>query len=126
MKQVVYQGPSDIRILTSDDVQTVGVEAGVFKKTEFYRDQPVEVDDSVHDALIENSDVFGKFATYEEADEPTGASDDSDDEAEVEVGKATASGSNQESTGTPTGGTSGGRVSGSTGRSTTGSSSRTR
>ena len=124
MKQVAYQGPADIRILTSDDVQTVGVEAGVFKKTEFYRDQPVEVDDSVADALIENDGVFGKFAVVEKADAEKAAQDD-EAEAEVEEGEATASGANTETTGTPSGTrSSGGRVAGSTARSTTGGSSR--
>jgi len=97
MKKVAYQGPADIRILTSEDVQTVGVEAGVFKKTEFYRGQAVEVDGSVADALIEHGDVFGKFAVVEAVDQEAQA------DQVAEVGEATATGSNQESTGTPSG-----------------------
>lgn len=100
MTKVAYQGPADIRILTSDDVQQVGVEAGVFKKTEFYRDQPVELDDSVANALIENGDVFGKFAVYEEAD----AKSATDEAAEpAEPGEATSTGANTTSDGSPSG-----------------------
>ena len=98
MKKVIYQGPADIRILTSDDVQQAGVEAGVFKKTEFFRNESVEVEDSVATALIENPDVFGKFAIHEEVAEAETA-----DAPEVEAGEPTSTGSHSTSEGSPSG-----------------------
>lgn len=68
-KQIVYRGSEDFRILDSEDLQKGGVEAGVFRKTEFPRYQPVDVEDAVANALIERSDLYGKFALHEVIDE---------------------------------------------------------
>lgn len=87
-KQVVYRGREDFRELTSDDVQKAGVEAGKLRKTSFARNEPVEVDDSVANALIENPELFGSFALYESADQPE--LDGVDEAASSERGEATS------------------------------------
>lgn len=99
MKKVVWLGAAHFRELSSADLQQAGVEAGVFSKTSFARRQPVEVEDSVAEALIENPRLFGKFGIHEDVAEDTQPA-----EAALEAGKASETGANQESTGTPSAG----------------------
>lgn len=87
-KQVVYRGRDDFRELNSDDVQKAGVEPGKLRKTSFPRNEPVEVEDSVADALIENPELFGSFALHESAEQP--ALDGVDEVTSAEKGEATS------------------------------------
>lgn len=69
MKKVMYKGRSSARVFNSEDLQKSGVEAGVFTEMTFPRNTPVEVEDVVADALIENPRLYDNFAIFEEIEE---------------------------------------------------------
>jgi hypothetical protein len=57
---IAYTGRADIRVLNAEDLKRLGVEG--FRKTEFKRNQEVEVDAEVAKALTEH-EVLGKQFT---------------------------------------------------------------
>jgi len=59
MAKVVYKGPFDIRELSAADLAKVGVPG--FRKTSFFRDEPIEVTDEVHVALTSHELFDGEF-----------------------------------------------------------------
>lgn len=63
MKNVAYVGRDDLRVLDGHDLNKADVSG--FHKTEFRRDEPVEVKNEVAEALTGRSDLFGNFIVVE-------------------------------------------------------------
>jgi hypothetical protein len=59
-KQIAYTGKADIRVLSAADLKLLGVED--FRKTEFKRNQTVEVEDNVAEALLGSKQLKGQFS----------------------------------------------------------------
>lgn len=118
MTQIVYKGTSDYRELSAEDLKKANVEG--FRKTSFAKGEPVEVDDAVATALVDNeSGMFeGEFEVYDEnAKSAKAGNSDGDDETPALVdAEPGASGS------TPDGST--GRGTSTAGASRSGVSSR--
>lgn len=62
---IAFQGPSHFRVLAAADLALAGVEG--FKKTEFPRRVPVEVEDRVAQAILERPKLYGNFKQQEPA-----------------------------------------------------------
>jgi len=128
--KVQYAGWEDIRELSASDL-----ESSNFKKTQFRRGVPTEVDDEAGQELLGNPQKFGKFEQVDEDEAPRTVDDDETGSPEgVEVSLTDPTGEESEgaanvtagsgdaaTTSTPTGGRGrrGGGTSGSTGTSRT-------
>lgn len=92
MAKVKFVGRDDLRILDAADLKKAEVEG--FRKTEFARFEAVEVSDEVAEALLDESEFFGKFELVEEdeapAEEPIAEAKKSSRKASTAPGEATA------------------------------------
>ena len=79
---IKYTGTSDFQEFGKADFDKAGVEGG--KKLRFARNEPVEVDDTLAEALISKEGLFGDFS-FEQADE-----EDDDTEPKSAAAKAKA------------------------------------
>lgn len=69
--------PADLRVLNKGDLTPLGLDDSVeFKKTEFWRGKPVEVDSSVASILLEHEAFKGQFEESASEEAPAKASTD--------------------------------------------------
>ena len=64
MTGIKFNGPEDIRVLDGHDLNRAGVEG--FHKTEFYKGQPVIVDEATAEGLMNNPELYGEFEIVED------------------------------------------------------------
>ena len=75
-KKVTYQGrTSTLRVLNKKDLVSLGLDEGSnFSQTEFWEDQPVEIDSAVADLLLSHEEFKGQFKEVEQ-DAPAAEAD---------------------------------------------------
>ena len=95
MGKITFNGPEDVRILGKADFDKAGVEQN---KLTFHKGEAIEVDDAVAKALLDNSELFGKFSVEESGP----------DQLEIATDKNTSGGTSQTGTDSTGGTTAGG------------------
>lgn len=91
--KVVYQGPSDLRELSAEDIHK-GDENASFRKTTFRRGEPTEVDDQAGAVLLNHELFAGEFEEAREGEASTlgvehdSGVDDALEDNDVDLGEA--------------------------------------